>query len=224
MKKEIKLIISILKAAPQIKQRVFSTLWVIFFGTVSDICSSGYSLGCGIMIMTGALLFYQCILQVSCTGIAQSSATAKKLQTVFTFYVLIPSNIIIFMLLSAYRVYLAYKPPHNMSLSQNYTLQCESILILSLMFFFTMLSEIILNKFYVIGCAIIVLSVVPLIFWRNFSIFISPHLTSLTLTTSIIAGFMIIIAGSLLSILMANLLYKYPQSAFLMKAATKVKA
>ena len=158
---------------------------------------------------------------VSGSDIVQSSSAAKKLQTVYPFFILLPAQIIVFTLLSIYRVYLASKPMNDMTQPKNYAVQCEHILIISLVFFVTMICEIIMHKFYVFGIITFVILVVPLILYSDSNALISNFFSSITLTDSILSGLLIIIAGSLLAILTANLLYNHPIADQIIKLNNK---
>ena len=221
MKKEFKLIISIIKATPQIKQKIYYSVLISFLGIISDICTASYNNAAGLMVLSGVLILYQCIMIVCGSDIVQSSTVAKKLQTVYPFFIIIPSQIIIFISLSFYRVYLASKPMNDMTQQKNYAVQCEHILIISLVFFVTMICEIIMQKYYVFGIITFVILVVPLILYSNTNALISNFFFSITLTDSILSGLLIIIAGSLLAILTANLLYNHPIADQIIKLNNK---
>lgn len=66
------------------------------------------------------------------------------------------------------------------------------------------------------------LSIVPIVISISFvGLRMQALLYRITSTNAVIIGYLIIVVGSLLSILLANLLYKYPISAHVMKANTK---
>ena len=221
MKKELKLMINIIKATPKIKQKIYYSVIAVFLGIISDICSASYNNAGGLIALNGAIILYQCIMVVSGSDIVQSSSAAKKLQTVYPFFILLPAQIIVFTLLSIYRVYLASKPMNDMTQPKNYAVQCEHILIISLVFFVTMICEIIMHKFYVFGIITFVILVVPLILYSDSNALISNFFSSITLTDSILSGLLIIIAGSLLAILTANLLYNHPIADQIIKLNNK---
>ena len=80
-----------------------------------------------------------------------------------------------------------------------------------------MVFEIISYKKLVLGLIGLVFSIIPLVICvvsNNKTLDIFHHIS---INSAIVAGFLIITAGSLLSILIANLLYKYPVSAHVMK-------
>ena len=66
------------------------------------------------------------------------------------------------------------------------------------------------------------LSIIPIVISISFvGLRMQALLYRITSTNAVIIGYLIIIVGSLLSILLANLLYKYPISAHVMKANNK---
>lgn len=222
MKKDIKLMISIIKAAPQMKQKVLGSVLILFIGILSEILTVSFNNSGGLLLIDAAITYYQCSMLVCGSNLVQSSATAKKLQTTYPFFIQIPAYFIIFMILSLYRAYLSGKPMGDIPQPQNYAIQCEHILLISLVFFATMICEIIIHKFFVLGLIALLCTALPLILYANSNALLSNYFYSITLTNAIIAGIFIIIAGSLLSVLTANLLYKHPMSAYVMKANNKV--
>jgi hypothetical protein len=157
------------------------------------------------------------------SSIVQSSASAKKFQTLYPFIVQIPYSIILFALLSWHRVYLASKPLHDISADRNYATQCGLIILYSMLIFFSIIIEIIIRKFFAFGIICISLSLLPIVISISFIGLRMPSLLyKLTLTASIATGFAIVITGSLISILAANLFYKYPISAHIMKVNNRV--
>ena len=222
MKKDIKLMISIIKAAPQMKQKIIGSVLLLFIGILSEILTVSFNNSGGLLLIDAAITYYQCSMLVCGANLVQSSSTAKKLQTTYPFFIQIPAYFIIFLIMSIYRAYLANKPLDNIPLSQNYAIQCEHILLISLVFFATMICEIIIHKFFVLGLIALLCTALPLILYANSNALLSNYFYSITLTNAIIAGIFIIIAGSLLSVLIANLLYKYPISAHVMKMNNKV--
>ena len=222
MKKDIKLMISIIKAAPQMKQKIIGSVLLLFIGILSEILTVSFNNSGGLLLIDAAITYYQCSMLVCGANLVQSSATAKKLQTAYPFFIQIPAYFIIFLIMSIYRAYLANKPLDNIPLSQHYAIQCEHILLISLLFFATMIVEIIIHKFFVLGIIALLCTALPLILYANSNALLSNYFYNITLTNAIIAGIFIIIAGSLLSVLVANLLYKYPISAHVMKMNNKV--
>lgn len=221
MKKEITKIMTIIKAAPQLKSQIFTALLLLASGAL---CEFSSTLGnAGILgTITCTSVIYQSIMISNGSSIVQTSASAKKFQTIYPFIIQIPYHIIIFAILSWHRIYLASKPLNDMPANRNYAIQCGLIILYSILIFFTIFFEIICSRFLVIGVIFMSLTIVPIVFSTSY---IGSHMPTflykLTLTNSITTGLVIIILGSLLSIPAANLFYKYPISAHVMKANTK---
>ncbi|WP_026655271.1 hypothetical protein [Butyrivibrio sp. AE3003] len=221
MKKEITKIMTIIKAAPQLKSQIFIGIFLFVGGVFCEFSSDLGNTGI-IGLSTCVCLIYQSIMISSGSSIVQSSASAKKLQTLYPFILQMPFHIIIFALLSWHRVYLSSKPIPDMSADRIYAIQCGLIILYSIAIFIISISEIITRKFFVFGVICICITYAPIILSICFiGIRVPSLLYKLTLTASIAAGFAIVITGSLLSILVANLLYKYPISAHVMKANNK---
>ncbi|MBR4357215.1 MAG: hypothetical protein IKQ00_04750 [Butyrivibrio sp.] len=221
MKKEFKKIITIIKAAPQLKSQFFIALFLFAGGAFCEFSSNLGNTGIlGIFACISTI--YQSIMQSNGSSMVQSSAAAKKFQTLYPFIIQIPYNIIIFAILSWHRVYLADKPLNNMSATCNYATQCSLIILYSMLIFFSIIFQIISNRFFVIGIIFMSLSIVPIVISISFvGLRMQALLYRITSTNAVIIGYLIIIVGSLLSILLANLLYKYPISAHVMKANNK---
>ena len=221
MKKEITKIMTIIKAAPQLKSQIFTAIFLFFAGVFCEFSSPLGNTGI-FGIITCTSLIYHPIMASSGSSIIQSSASAKKFQTIYPFIIQIPYHIIIFAILSWHRVYLANKPLHNMSADRNYATQCGLIILYSMLIFFSIIFEIISYRFIVIGIICAALSILPIVLSIGY---IGSHMPTflykLTLTNSITTGLVIIILGSLLSIPAANLFYKYPITAHVMKANNK---
>lgn len=227
MKKEIKKIITIIKAAPQLKTRIITALSFLIAGICFEITAktlSTYNI-LGLFYLSNVTgQIYQTIMSVSCTGLGQTSSSAKKLQISFPFYIKLLVNSILFFIVSFNSVYIASKPALDMSIKESISLQCFYILMFSTICFLSSIYEILSHKFF--GPSLVGMILFSFIFVTmiTYSI-VHPqsffNITNLTFPIAITLGFLILIAGSLLSTLLANLLYKYPISAHVMRVNNK---
>ena len=110
-------------------------------------------------------------------------------------------------------------------MKENINMQCFGIVFFSALCFISSIYNILSKKFFSLSLVgIISFSVTYMIvfihsikhpqFFYNVTVFTFP--------TAITSGFLIIFAGSLLSLLVANLLYKYPLSAHIIKVNNKI--
>ncbi|WP_295095326.1 hypothetical protein [Ruminococcus sp.] len=228
MKKDIKLMISIIKAAPQLKFGIINTMLSLSGGICIELASSKffeYNF-LGLLFLSNATeVIYQSIILVSCSGLGQTSSSAKKLQVSFPFYLQLLINSIFFFFISIHRVYIASNPALELSMKENINMQCFGIVFFSALCFISSIFNILSKKFFSLSLVgIISFSVTYMIvfihsikhpqFFYNVTVFTFP--------TAITSGFLIIFAGSLLSLLVANLLYKYPLSAHVIKVNNKI--
>lgn len=227
MKKEIKKIITIIKAAPQLKTRIICTLLFLIAGICIELAantSTSYNALGLVYISCAAGYVYQTIMLVSCSGLAQTSSSAKKLQTSFPFYIKMLMNSIFFFIISLHRIYIASKPALDISIKESISTQCFYILMFSAICFLSSIFEILSQKFFCLSLISIIVLSATIIIWIRYAIAHSLpfyNITNLTFPIAITLGFLMIIAGSLLAILIANLLYKYPISAHVMRVNNK---
>ena len=89
MKKEVKKIITILKATPKLKLNIIASVVLFLLGMIGELLSHS-NLSNMIFFTNSAIFFFMSIVNTSGSGLAQSSPSAKKLQTVYPFYIQIP--------------------------------------------------------------------------------------------------------------------------------------
>lgn len=223
MKRDIHRIITLVKASPNLKTNIICSITMFLSGLTIEIVSSyskSNNIG-GIFIINSVLYLYQGILLANKSGLVQSSPSAKKLQTVYPFFIRVPIYLLTFIIISLHRFYITNKALPDISSEEHYASQCTYILCLSIICFCYLVFEIISYKKLVLGLIGLVFSIIPLVICvmsNNKTLDIFHHIS---LNSAIVAGFLIITAGSLLSILIANLLYKYPVSAHVMKVNNK---
>ena len=223
MKRDIHRIITLVKASPNLKTNIICSITMFLSGLTIEIVSSyskSNNIG-GIFIINSVLYLYQGILLANKSGLVQSSPSAKKLQTVYPFFIRVPIYLLTFIIISLHRFYITNKVLPDISSEEHYASQCTYILCLSIICFCYLVFEIISYKKLVLGLIGLVFSIIPLVICvmsNNKTLDIFHHIS---LNSAIVAGFLIITAGSLLSILIANLLYKYPVSAHVMKVNNK---
>ena len=192
------------KSSPIIPSRNRTTEAIMF----------NFSFGVAFMIV---IIFFMSIVNTSGSGLAQSSPSAKKLQTVYPFYIQIPLYIIAFLLISIHRLYIVSKPLPNLSLQESYAKHGTLILAFSVLCINFMLYEILFSKRTLLSIIFMVIIFIPTIIFTS----MLDEFFKINMKSSIAIGFLIMIAGSLLSTLVANLLYKYPVSAHVMKENNK---
>ena len=223
MKKEIRKIITLAKAAPNLKSQIISAIIALLAGIMLEITTAYYSnsIAGGICIINSILFIHQSIMITSGTGLAQSSPSAKKLQTIYPLLKL-PVYIITFVIVSIHRLYLVNNHLQDIPIKDSSAAQCSYILCFSTTCFFFLMLENICYKHLILGCICMIPAAAPIIinavsYKNNFDIFYH-----ISIKSSIAIGFLIIIAGSLLAFLVANLFYKHPISAHFMKLNYKV--
>ena len=216
MKKEIRILETIIKTAPGLKAQIIFSAILLLVGLLCEFLSSS-NLSCMILITNSGLFFYQSIMTASGSGIAQSSASAKKLQTTYPFYIQIPMYIIIFFIISIHRLYIVSMPLPDVSLEDSYAQHGTLILGFSILCINIMILEILFSKHVILGLIFMLTIFFPAYIFAN----MFDEFFKISMNSAIALGFLIIIAGSLLAILTANLLYKYPISAHMMKENTK---
>ena len=215
MKKEIRKIITIIKTAPHLKFQIIFSVIMLLAGIICEFLI--YNNFAFMVLLTNSVLFFhQSIMTASGSGLAQSSASAKKFQTAFPFYIQIPMYIITFLIISLHRLYIASSPLQDVSSKNNFYPQ-DGIFYYSALCFCFLIYEAICYKHIILSSIFLFITLFPIILFT----FILDIFLKISLTSTIALGFLIIIAGSLLAILAANLLYKYPISAHMMKENTK---
>jgi hypothetical protein len=224
MKKEIKKIITIIKAAPQLKTRIISALLFLIVGILFELGASrstSYGILGAVYLSITTTYIFQSVMSVCCSGLVQTSSSAKKLQVKSPLYIKSLMNIIFFFIISLHRVYIASKPEPDISIKESISLQCFFILSFSALYFFLSIYEIISYKFFWLSLVGIILLFVPMVIGIHYAVSHAQFFYNLTFPVTITSGFLIILIGSLLSIALANLLYKYPISAHVMRVNNK---
>lgn len=216
MKKEVKKIITILKATPKLKLNIIASVVLFLLGMIGELLSHS-NLSNMIFFTNSAIFFFTSIVNTSGSGLAQSSPSAKKLQTVYPFYIQIPLYIITFLLISIHRLYIVSKPLPNLSLQESYAKHGTLILAFSVLCINFMLYKILFSKRTLLSIIFMVIIFIPTIIFTS----MLDEFFKINMKSSIAIGFLIMIAGSLLSILVANLLYKYPVSYHVMTENNK---
>lgn len=216
MKKEVKKIITILKATPKLKLNIIASVVLFLLGMIGELLSHS-NLSNMIFFTNSAIIFFMSIVNTSGSGLAQSSPSAKKLQTVYPFYIQIPLYIITFLLISIHRLYIVSKPLPNLSLQESYAKHGTLILVFSVLCINCMLYGILFSKRTLLSIIFMVIIFIPTVILTS----MLDEFFKINMKSAISIGFLIMIAGSLLSILVANLLYKYPVSAHVMKENNK---
>ena len=215
MKKEIRKIITIIKTAPRLKSQIIFSAILLLAGILGELLIYN-NFAFMIFFTNSVLFFYQSIMTASGSGLAQSSPAAKKLQTSSPFYIQIPMYIINFLIISLHRLYIASSPLQNVSSKNNFYPQ-DGIFYYSALCFCFLIYEAICYKHVILSSIFLFITLFLMILFT----FILDIFLKISLKGTIALGFLIIIAGSLLAILTANLLYKYPISANMMKQNTK---
>lgn len=216
MKKEVKKIITILKATPKLKLNIIASVVLFLLGMIGELLSHS-NLSNMIFFTNSAIFFFMSIVNTSGSGLAQSSPSAKKLQTVYPFYIQIPLYIITFLLISIHRLYIVSKPLPNLSLQESHAKHSTLILAFSVLCINFMLYEILIIKRTLLSIIFMVIIFLPTIIFTS----MLDEFFKINMKSAIAIGFLIMIAGSLLSILVANLLYKYPVSYHVMTENNK---
>lgn len=216
MKKEVKKIITILKATPKLKLNIIASVVLFLLGMIGELLSYS-NLSNMIFFTNSAIIFFMSIVNISGSGLAQSSPSAKKLQTVYPFFIQIPLYIITFLLISIHRLYIVSKPLPNLSLQESYAKHGTLILAFSVLCINFMLYEILFSKRTLLSIIFMVIIFIPTIIFTS----MLDEFFKINMKSAIAIGFLIMIAGSLLSILVANLLYKYPVSYHVMAENNK---
>lgn len=216
MKKEVKKIITIIKATPKLKLNIIASVVLFLLGMIGELLSHS-NLSNMIFFTNSAIIFFMSIVNTSGSGLAQSSPSAKKLQTVYPFYIQIPLYIITFLLISIHRLYIVSKPLPNLSLQESYAKHGTLILVFSVLCINCMLYGILFSKRTLLSIIFMVIIFIPTVILTS----MLDEFFKINMKSAIAIGFLIMIAGSLLSILVANLLYKYPISAHVMKENNK---
>ena len=221
MKKEIRKIITIIKAAPNLKANIIASILTLGLGMLILVLNSIET--SKLCLITCTTFIHQTIMTASGSGLIQSSSSAKRMQTFYPFIIEFPCSIIIYTILAFNYVHVAGTPSHDMSLADLQTACCWFIITYSFIIAGLQIIESFNFKCFGLGVICITLTVIPyLVLYFNFETNNRLHLTfPLAPTNTAIIGYLIIIVGSLLSILLAKLLYKYPISAHVMKANTK---
>lgn len=221
MKKEIRKIITIIKAAPNLKANIIASILTLGLGMLILVLNS-VETG-KVCLITCTTFIHQTIMIASGSGLIQSSSSAKRMQTFYPFIIEFPCSIIIYTILAFNYVHIAGTPSHDMSLADLQTACCWFIITYSFIIASLQIIESFSCKCFGLGVICITLTVIPyLVLYFNFETNNRLHLTfPLVPTNTAIIGYLIIIAGFLLSLLVANLLYKYPISAHVMKANNK---
>jgi len=218
MKKNIKLTITAIKASPQFKSSIIIQIilfisYILLLLSGSDIVYTN-----SILVALPPVTFFQLIMATNGSGIVRSSAYAKKLQTGYPIFLLFLVNVIIFSLFSLLISCASNTLSDSLSAQDIQTLQSSSVIFISILMVVNEISEIIMYKFYVVGIICLTLFVlIPYLY-----IYITkPSVINIPMPNAFLTGLLIITAGSLLSYLTANLLYKYPICGFVIKNTNK---
>ena len=222
MKKEIRKIITIIKAAPNLKANITTYIIMLGLGVLSFVQKNSIETS-KLCLITCTSFIHQTIMTASGSGLIQSSSSAKRMQTFYPFIIEFPCSIIIYTILAFNYVHIAGTPSHDMSLADLQTACCWFIITYSFIIAAIHLIKSFSYKRFGLGMICAILAIIPfLVIIFNFETNNRLHLhSSLTLTNAVIIGYLIVISGFLLSPLIANRFYNYPISAHVMKANTK---
>ena len=215
MKKEAKKILTIIKATPKLKLNIIASIISLIIGIVFLALSSS---AIGLICTSSCTIFiHQAIMLPTGSGLVQSSSSAKKLQAFYHFIVQLLCSIIIYTFFTFYYMYISEISAIEMSPSSFF------IIFYSYMIATFQIIETLNCKCFGLGtiCALLPIFLLLVKAFNHESNNLLNLVFSLNPTNAVIIGYLIIIVGSLLSILLANLLYKYPISAHVMKANTK---
>ncbi|WP_294242891.1 hypothetical protein [Pseudobutyrivibrio sp.] len=215
MKKEVKKIITILKATPKLKLNIIASIISLIIGIIFLALRSS-ALG---LICTSSCTFFihEAIMLPAGSGLVQTSSSAKKLQAFYPFIVQLLCSIIIYSSLFFYYTNNSEISTIEMSSSSFF------IIFLSYMIAAFQIIETLNCKCFGLGTICALLPNIPFLVMalNHEANYLLDLVFSLAPTNAVIIGYLMILAGSLLSILLANLLYKYPISAHVMKANNK---
>lgn len=215
MKKEIRKIITIIKAAPNLKANTISSIITLCVGMIL-LAKQGFLTGTGkILFITCTTFIQQAIMLSSGSGLIQSSSSAKRMQTFYPCIIQFPFSILMYTIIAFHSIYI--------DTTFDISWSCWFIILYSILIAGLEIMPHVNYKYFGFGFICTMLIIIPYaVIICNFEKHNILHLpSSLALTNAVIIGYLIVITGSLLSILIANLLYKSPISAHVMKANTK---
>lgn len=182
------------------------------------VCALAMEFACRGKNVVGGVFFTAAIAVVSQqlvgldnSTLVQSSPHKKKLQIHYPYMLLIPTVLLIYTLLILAHTWMIAYPMADMTISQNYHMQATYILTLG---FFLFLGEIYFGfcyKYYLQASGILIFVVMPLCSFLN-AVTNYDTWSGANLSFSIIAGYLLVIIGLVLSVVFSNICYKKPLS------------
>ncbi|WP_026657944.1 hypothetical protein [Butyrivibrio sp. AC2005] len=209
MKKDLKLIFKLLKYGPNgKKQFLFMGVFTVF-GIVMNLTAEAESVVWGLYLLLPCSYVVQMIYPLCYSSLYQSSPLKKKTQTYLPYLVMIPLALILFTLMVVIHVVAAKHGAAGYTMEEYTAMQSRYILITGIMAFCMYTYIGICYKYFVGGMIGLFVIVIPLVFLSQFSkndpIY---NFAAQSLTRSVVIGYVLIILGCIMSVVLANLLYK----------------
>ena len=188
-----------------------TALGMLICAIAMEVVCRGKNVVGGVFFTAAIAVVSQQLVDLDNSTLVQSSPYKKKLQIHYPYMLLVPTVLLIYTLLILVHVWMIAHPLAGMTISQNYHMQATYILTLG---FFLFLGEIYFGfcyKYYLQASGILIFIVMPVCSFlnvvTNYDIWSGANLQF-----SIIAGYLLIIVGLVLSVIFSNLCYKKPLS------------
>lgn len=213
MKKDFLLAVKLMKYGLSVKLELALGLICLIAGIFTDIKLKGSSFIGGFYISLSFLFLFQLLLSIDVSTLVQSSAYKKKIQLVLPYLFVIPAILLTFTLTIILHIALIRRGVEGYSDSENFLMQTNYILLLSIMLGIVMIYFGFCYKYFVVSTVILIFVIIAVEAIANIGMF---HRICQSLPLTIAVSYLILIAGIALSCLFSALLYrkKLSQVAF----------
>lgn len=205
MKKDFLLAIKLMKYGLSVKLELSLGLICLIAGILIDIKSKGSTYIGGFYISLSCLFLFQLIMSMDISTLVQSSAYKRKIQVVLPYLFAVPAILLAFTLIIILHISFIHSGVEGYSASENFMIQTNYILLLSIVLGIVMIYFGFCYKYFVASSVILVVVISAAMLIANTEVFRSIC-QSLPLT--IVVSYLILIAGIALSCLFSALLYR----------------
>lgn len=195
-----------------IKAKMQFAMATLFFiiGVIVDIFSNGSSYIGGFYVVLSGMFIFQSIISIDASTLIQSSGYKKKIQVAYPYYAIIPIVTVFYTIIVIVHAKMAGSTMGGLTVEENYNRQVVYLFAMNALLFVTLVYFGVCYKYFIVGMILLLIAVLPL----SMATFAEEEwiCAHFTLSQVIIIGYVLMIVGFIVSILISKLLYRKPLS------------
>lgn len=194
----------------KVKMQIGMALLFFTLGVVIDVMSRGASYLGGFYIVLAGMFVFQCIISMDASTLIQSSGYKRKIQVSYPYYAVIPLVLLFYTILAVAHGIMAGMPMDGLTAAENYDRQILYFFSMNTLLFAMLVYFGLCYKYFILGMIVLMAAVFPLSmgFYKYEALIISTF----SLSGVIIMGYILIIVGFAISILISKALYRKEMS------------